>query len=103
MEFVNKELGCKFSLPEPFRMRHLEQYEAARDTARAVGAQFAPSINWVGALGILEGWECELLPDPEGLTPDTLAEVHGKVLQIVIWVASKVVIYITKVMFIPKN
>lgn len=103
MEFVNKELKCKFSLPEPLRMRHVEQYEVARDTARAAGARFAPAINWVGALDLLEGWECEVLPDPEGLTPEDLADVHGPVLQIIVWVASTVATHIMSELFIPKN
>lgn len=103
MEFVNKELRCKFALPEPLRLRHVEQYEKARDEARAAGAQFTPSINWVGALVLLEDWVCEVLPDPKALTPEDLADVHGPVLQVVMWVAGQVATHVMKELFIPKN
>lgn len=103
MEFVNKELKCKFSLPEPLRLRHVEAYEKARSEAREAGAQFAASINWVGAVEILEGWLCEVLPDPKALTPEDLADVHGEALQVVMWVAGQVAIHVIKQLFVPKN
>lgn len=102
-EFYNEALKCKFSLPEPLCMRHVEIYEKARDTARNAGAQFAPSINWVGAVEIIENWECETLPNPKELSPEDLADIHGESLQIVMWVASKVAIYVMEKLFIPKN
>jgi hypothetical protein len=103
MEFVNKELRCKFSLPEPLRMKHVEQYEGARNEARAAGAQFAASINWVGAVTILEDWVCEDLPDPKALTPEDLGDVHGPALQVVVWVAGQVAVHVMKQLFVPKN
>lgn len=103
MEFNNKELKCKFSLPEPLRMRHVEQYEVARNEAREAGAQFNASINWLGAVPLLENWTCEALPDPKGLTPEDLADAYGVVMQIVVWVAGQVAVHIMKQLFVPKN
>lgn len=102
-EFYNEALGCRFTLPEPFRLRHVEQYDAGRDKARAAGAQFAPSINWVGAMEILENWDCEILPDPHKLSPDDLRDTHGEALQIVMWVSSQVNVYVLAKLYIPKN
>ena len=102
-EFYNEALGCRFSLPEPFRLRHVERYDAGRDRARAAGAQFPPSINWVGALEIIEDWECEALPDPHELSPDALADVHGVPLQVVMWIGSQVNVYVLAKLYIPKN
>lgn len=101
--FENEELKCKFSLPEPLRMRHVEQYETARDGARAAGAQFGPAINWCGALALIEDWECEALPIPEELTPEDLADVHGPILRLVMWVGGTVVGHVMGELFIPKN
>lgn len=102
-EFYNEALGCRFTLPEPLRLRHVEQYEAGRDKARAAGAQFAPSINWVGTMEILESWDCEMLPDPRKLSPNDLGDTHGEVLQIVMWVGSQVNVYVLAKLYIPKN
>ena len=103
MTFENEGLRCKFSLPDPLCMRHVEKYEAARDEARLAGAQFAPSINWVGAVALVEDWECEALPDPNSLTPADLADTHGTVLQIVMWVAGQVSAHVMRELFVPKN
>ena len=102
-EFYNEALGCRFTLPEPFRLRHVEQYEAGRDKAKAAGAQFMPSVNWIGAMEIIEDWECEGLPDPRGLSPADLEDVHGVALQIVMWVGSQVNVYVLAKLYIPKN
>ena len=102
-EFYNEALGCRFTLPEPLRLRHVEQYEAGRDVAKAAGAQFAPSINWMGALKLVEKWECEDLPDPHELSPADLEDVHGTALQVVMWVSSQVNVYVLSKLYIPKN
>jgi len=102
-EFYSEALGCRFTLPEPFRLRHAERYEAGRDKARAAGAQFAPSINWVGALEILEEWECEVLSDPHKLSPADLEDVHDQALQVVMWVGSQVNVYVLAKLYVPKN
>ena len=102
-EFYNEALGCRFTLPEPFRLRHVEEYEAGRDKARAAGAQFAPSINWTGAMEILESWDCETLPDPRKLSPSDLGDVHSQALQVVMWVGSQVNVYVLAKLYIPKN
>ena len=101
--FENEKLKCRFSLPDPLRMRHVEAYEKARDEARAAGAQFGPAINWIGAVALIEDWECEALPDPEKLTPEALDDVHGAVLRIVMWVGGQVVSHVMEELFIPKN
>ena len=101
--FENEKLGCKFSLPKPFRLRHVEAYEKARDEARAAGAQFGLAMNWIGAMAIIEDWKCKALPDPKKLTPEQLADVHGPILQIVAWVAGQVVTHVMGALFIPKN
>lgn len=102
-EFCHEALGCSFSLPEPFRMRHVMQFEAGRDEARAAGGQFAPAINWAGALRVIENWECETLPKPHSLSPDDLGDAHGPVLQVIMWVGSQVSVYVMEKLFIPKN
>lgn len=102
-EFYNEALDCRFTLPEPFRLRHVEQYEAGRNKAKAAGAQFPPSINWTGALEIVENWECETLPDPHNLSPAGLEDVHGSGLQIVMWAGSQVNVYVLAKLYIPKN
>lgn len=102
-EFYNEALDCRFTLPEPFRLRHVEQYEIGRDAARAAGAQFAPSINWAGALKLVEDWQCKALPDPQQLSPADLEDVHGAALQIVMWVGSQVSVYVLSKLYIPKN
>jgi hypothetical protein len=102
-EFYNEALGCRFTLPEPFRLRHVERYEAGRDKAKATGAQFPPSVNWVGAMEIVEDWDCEALPDPRKLSPADLDDTHGQALQIVIWVGSQVNVYVLAKLYIPKN
>lgn len=102
-KFENEALGCSFSLPEPFRMRHVEQYEAARDAARAAGAKTAFAINWIGAVAILESWDCEALLEPEKLTPGDLSDSHGQMMQVIVWVASTVNAYIIEKLFISKN
>lgn len=101
--FKNEKLGCKFSLPEPLRMRHVEAYEEARDQARVNGAQFSPSTNWIGAVALIRDWECEALPDPKKLTSEDLDETHGKVLRIVMWVGGQVATHVMGELFIPKN
>ncbi len=103
MEFTNEKLGCTFTLPEPFRIRDVEAYEGARDTARDAGAKFAPTINWLGAAGVIDEWECDILPDHEVLTAEALADVHGEVMQLVFWVASTVAVYVMGELFISKN
>lgn len=102
-EFENEKLGCKFSLPEPFKMRDVERYEEGRDAAREAGAATAFAINWIGAAAIVENWKCETLPDPAALTPGDFAESHGAVMQVIVWVASTVNAYVIEKLFIPKN
>lgn len=102
-EFYNEALDCRFTLPEPFCLRHVEQYEAGRNKAKAAGAQFPPSINWTGALEIVKNWECETLPGPHNLSPADLEDVHGSGLQIVMWVSSQVNVYVLAKLYIPKN
>lgn len=102
-EFYNEALDCCFTLPEPFRLRHVEQYEAGRNKAKASGAQFPASINWVGAMEILESWDCEALPDPRQLSPNDLGDTHGDALQVVMWVGSQVNVYVLAKLYIPKN
>lgn len=103
MKFINEKLGCRFSIPDPLRLRHVEVYETARKQAIVAGAQFPPSVNWVGAAAIAEDWECETIPDPHALPLDQLADIHGAVLQIVMWVGGQVAGHVMEKLYVPKN
>lgn len=102
-EFENEKLGCSFTLPEPYRMRDVERYEAARKTAREAGGKTVFAVNWIGAVAVVEEWDCKALPEPDKLTPADFADSHGKVLQVIVWVATTVENYNIEKLFIPKN
>lgn len=102
-EFYNEGLGCRFTVPEPLRLRDVERYEAARNEARTAEAQSAFSINWVGAVALIEEWECEALPDLQGLSPEDVGDAFGAIMQVIVWAGGQVSAHVMTKLFIPKN
>lgn len=101
--FDNPSLKCSFDLPDPLRLRHVENYECARDTAKLAGASTGFSINWVGALELIENWACPSIKEPKNLVAKELGDVHGDALRVIIWVAGIVNRYVLEQLIVPKN
>lgn len=97
--FENEALGCKFALPDPFTLRHYEQYVAGKEEARKAGAISLMAVNWLGAVAVIDEWDCDAIPDMEIDPYDLTDEVFG----IIGWVGAQVNAYVFQITAIPKN
>jgi uncharacterized protein (DUF1684 family) len=98
-EFEHPALGCKFSLPEKFTARTHQAWVDAREAAKADGATSALAVNWIGAIAIIDEWECETLPNHL----DDLDEICNEQLAVIKWVGDDVAYYIITLLSVPKN
>jgi hypothetical protein len=98
-EFEHPALGCKFTVPEKFTARIHQAWVDAREAAEKEGATTALSVNWAGALAVIEEWECEKLPDRYS----DLDDIYNEQLAIIKWVGDEIVYYIITLLSVPKN
>ena len=95
-EFKNAKLGVTFRVPDHPTVRQQLAYFSEAGMAR--GSQMFERL-WLGALTLMEDWECELLPDPkvdlDGLT-------DPKVVQVLLWSGLNVEVHMNQLEEIPK-
>jgi len=96
-QFTNEALGCRFNLPRPFTIRHLEAWEDAKQQALESGSKTLLSLRWVGALALITDWECEALPDRYS------TEIADEQLRVIAWVGRIVQQHIANLVTVPGN
>jgi hypothetical protein len=98
MEFKNDVLGASFTLPEKVTVRMQLAYLSNAIIAR--GRDMLERY-WLGAVGIMRDWKCELIPDPAALDLDTAD--NPKIVEVILWAGLEVKSYMDHLEGVPKN
>jgi hypothetical protein len=100
MEYSDETLGVKLTLPDEFTVIERLDFDERVLLAAADGLNVY-SRNWIGALPLLQEWECDLIPDPEAL--DMATETDPRVARLVRWVANTVAGHMIGLDDVPKE
>lgn len=85
MRYENETLGVVFTLPDTFTVR---QQLAYRSKIAQAADESAFVRVWLGAVSVMQDWQCEHVPDPAALDLD--ATDDRKTADIVQWTANTV-------------
>lgn len=98
MEYENKKLGVKFTIPDVLTVRQQLRFRSSIFLAddRDKYERF-----WNGAVELIDNWECELIPNLKTLDLDK--ETNMQITQIVQFVGNTVAGHMTTIGAVPKN
>lgn len=112
MEFKNKELGLRFTVPDRPTIKQQLDYRGWIFTLREGGIFWR---QWKAAGSLIEEWKCEAIPDYEHLyeTKETSSEekdaifldtdTNPQITDIIMWVGAEVAMFVVGLEAIPKN
>lgn len=99
MKYEDSELGVSFTLPDvvPVRQQLLFRGEIS-------GARTGPDMfirYWNAAAGLVQDWQCELIPDPKEFDMD--AESSFQIANIVVYTGNVTASHMFTLSETPKN
>lgn len=97
MEFANKELGVKFTVPDRPTVR---QQLAWLGAAAGRNPEDLFDRYWAGAKALIQSWECEALPDYK-VELDAISNPTQT--SVIVWVALEVRNHMNALEDLPKN
>ncbi len=100
MEYVNENLGVKFTLPDEVTVRQQLAYRG-RVFAAGLLTEDIYLRYWSGFLALYDSWECKLLPDPKGLDVDSATDPG--IADLIFWVGNRTAQHMLNLEELPKN
>ena len=96
-EYRNDKLGVRFEVADTITVRKQLAYRSAR---QFLSVEDTYAAHWRAALLLIEGWQCETVPDPKALDLDAVTD--PQMTYIVLWAAGEVAGHVAGLDSVPK-
>ena len=96
-EFKNAKLGILFRVPDRPTIR--QQLAYFSEAGMAAGRKMFERL-WLGALTMIEGWECEFFKEPAAANLDELDD--SRITEAILWASARVQAHMNALDNIPK-